>query len=157
MTGTKASDMGPSAFDFDTSDRPSMGDPHFVDAQVRAMFEEARRLLFGVDDPNASPRDAAPALIQKWATIFDARNPDFVQTMTAEAQDCWLKAHGCGSEDTEPGAPVLALVAHTLGRFVEACSEHVAGRIDDDQARFWIDAAIEDCACLLLGLENSAD
>ncbi len=134
-----------------------MGDPEFVETLVRRMFEEARRILFGLDAEHPSPQLAAPDLARRWARVFDARNTQYIQTMSPQAQEIWLKAHGCGTDDIEPGAPILALVAHTLGRFADACTAFDAGRIGDEQAQFWIDAAVEDCTCLLLGLENSAD
>ena len=142
---------------FNMPDGPSMGDPVFVEAQVRQMLEELRRILCGIDDPDINPQLAMPALAYRWARVFDARNEQLAQTMSPEAQDTWLKSLGYGTEDTEPGQPVLALVANTLLRFTGACQGHQEGRLHDDQAQFEIDTAVEDCVMFLLGPPNPAD
>lgn len=134
-----------------------MDDALFVDALVRQMLEQARRILFGLDVPNADPQQEMPALAKKWASILDARNDDFVQKLTPEAQRTFLKAHGYGSEASDPTAPLLALVTETIARFAEACVAYAEGRIGYEQATFWIETAIEDCSCLMRGLENRAD
>lgn len=134
-----------------------MGDPVFVEGLVRKMLEEVRRLLWGLDDPNLSFRTELPKLGERWIKVFSARNPDFVQTMTPEAQQVWLQNHGLAKDDPDELAPINCLLANTIGRFADACMRLEEGQMKEEQAQFWIATAIEDCTCLLLGVENYAD
>lgn len=145
--------LTPTTSYFDVTDRPSMGDPEYVEGQVRLMLDEARDVLFEGKEPQAE----IVALANKWAKRFRADNDDLVQTLSLASQDVWLKSRGLGTDDSEPGAPVLALVAHTLGRFVDAATAYHDEKIGTDQLQFAIDTAVEDCTMLLLGLDNAAD
>lgn len=133
--------------------KPSMGDEEFVDGRVRLMMDEARKILAA--DPN--PPAAIRTLVSKWAREFRADNPAYVQTWDLDAQDTFLKARGIGSNDNTPGDPVVALVAETLRRFVEAAVQFHDGDITADQMQFAIDTAAEDCTSLLRGMDNPAD
>jgi len=134
-----------------------MANVAFVNGLLAQMIEEVRIILFGLADPGVNPYEELPRVAARWASILGARNPNFAQTMTPDAQDEWLKAHGYTAEETDAGAPVRALVTETIDRFAQAFAAHAEGRIGDEQAEFWIDAALEDCSCLLRGLENPAD
>jgi hypothetical protein len=146
----------PTPLDIPTSDKPSMGDPDVVDGLVRAMLLEANKALFAAE-PGSNPQDTIKQIALKWGKLFYAGNDDYQQTLTPEGQAIWLQQHGLGAEDTELDQPVLALVAETLKRFTSASMAHANGQIDDEQLQFRLDAAVEDCVMMLLGLENSAD
>lgn len=134
-----------------------MANVSFVDGLLEQMVEETRIILFGIADPGVNPQQEMPRVAEKWAGILGAGNPNFAQKMTVQAQDKWLRVHGYGRGDAEVDAPVLALVTDTLERFVQAFAAHAEGRIGHEQAGFWMDAAIEDCSCMLRGFENRAD
>lgn len=134
-----------------------MANVAFLDGLLAQMVEETRIILFGLADPGVNPQQELPRVADKWARMLGARNSDFTQKMTPQAQDAWLRAHGYATADAGAGAPVRALVTDTLERFVQAFAAHAEGRIGDEQAEFWIDAALEDCSCLLRGFENKAD
>lgn len=134
-----------------------MANVAFVNGLLAQMAEETRIILFGLADPGVNPQQELPRVADKWARILGARNPNFAQKMTPQAQDSWLKAHGYATADAGAGASVRALVTETLERFVQAFAAHAERRIGDEQAEFWIDAALEDCSCMLRGLENPAD
>lgn len=138
--------------DFATTDKPSMGDPEFVDGQVRAMLNEVRVALFAAPE-GSNPQVAVKDIITKYAKLFDASNADYLQTMTPEAQAVWLQEHELGRNSD----PVVALVAATIGRFIDAVVPFAERQIDDDQCKFRIDTAVEDCVAMLLGIENPAD
>ena len=146
---------GPTTSYFDTSDRPSMGDPEFVDTQVRAMFDEARRILF----EHVNPPSAVAPLVDKWAKQFSPANDDYVQTLSVASLNKFLRDRGIGTNDAEDDAlaPVRALVATTLDRFVEASIAYHEEKTDDEQLKFAIDTAAEDFVSLIRGLDNPAD
>ena len=143
-------------FSFDLTDRASMGDPMFVEGQVREMLDDCRKLLLEAPE-GSNPQIEIKNLAYTWSERFWAGNSEFVQTMTPQAQAVWLQGHGLGDEEIDPKAPVTCLVAVTLGRFVDAVVPFAEGRIHRDQVEFWLEAAIEDCTCMLLGIENAAD
>lgn len=145
----------PSDSSFDTSDRPSMGDPEFVDTLVRAMFDEARRILF--ENPN--PPAAVPGLVDRWTKEFSPANDAYVQTLGVRSLNLFLRSRGLGTNDAEDDmeAPIKALVATTLDRLVEAMTAYHEEKIDDMQLQFAIDTAAEDFVALIRGLDNPAD
>lgn len=128
--------------------RPSMADSAFVDSQVRQMLMDCR------DWPRSIGWEG---LITKWADVLYAGNIAYTQVMTPEAQAAWLRQHHLGSDEAHPKAPVTDLVLMTLRRFVTADVRYLKGDIDAEQHEFWLEAAIEDCACWAVGIENSAD
>lgn len=140
---------------FDAREVPSMGDPTFVDSRVRAMFDEARKILFEACNPQAE----VPGLIDRWTKEFSPRNPAYVQILSPVALSTFLRQRGCGTDDSpeDTDAPVAALLAHTIGRFAEAAIAFHEERIDGEQLQFAIDTAVEDCMMLLRGLDNPAD
>jgi len=138
-------------------DRPSIANVAFVDGLLAQMIEEVRVVLFGLAEPAINPQRELPRVAEKWARILGAGNPNFAQKMTPKGQDEWLRAHGYATGEAGTGASVLALVKETLERFVQAYGAHADGRIGDEQANFWLDAAAEDCSCMLRGLENRAE
>lgn len=146
-----------SSFTFDTTDRPSMGDPQFVDGLIREMLDETRRALVEAPSEETNPQVEIKKIAEKWRDRLWAGNAQFTQTMSVEAQNAWLAVHNLGVDDPGPRAGVGGLVVATLKRFVEAVVPFAEGRIHSDQLEFWLEAAIEDCVCMLLGIENPAD
>lgn len=146
----------PTPMDIPTSVKPSMGDPDVVDGLVRQMLDETRIMLFE-GKPGSNPQVEIQNIAAKWGKIFYAGNPDYQQTLTPEGQAAWLKEHDLGTDDTELDQPVLALVAETLKLFASACTDFVNQQIDEEQLQFRLDTAVEDCVCMLLGIENPAD
>jgi len=134
-----------------------MANVAFVDGLIEQMVEEVRVTVFGLADPCVNPREELPAIARRWTRTLAASNPYFRQRMSPENQNAWLRAHGYGANAPDDEAPVLALVTQTIERFVQAYVAYGEGRIKQDQAEFWIDTAVEDCSCMLRGLENRAD
>lgn len=151
----------PSESSFDTDlERPSMGDPEFVEGKVRQMLDEARGLMFeGKLDGRtySKPQHGVAPLIEKWAKELGPANADYIQTMSVDALDLFLKSRGFGTNDNRPGDPVKALLAETVGRFASAATRYHGGEATDEQLAFEIDTAVEDCVALLRGLDNPAD
>ena len=121
----------PSDSSFDTDlERPSMGDPEFAEGKVRQMLDEARGLMFEGkvgDKTYANPQHGVEPLIEKWAKELGPANADYIQTMSVAALDAFLKSRGFGTDDTEPGDPVRALLAETVGRFARAATRYHGG------------------------------
>jgi hypothetical protein len=143
----------PSTSYFDTSDRPSMGDPEFVEGRVRVMFDEARRMLFEAKNPKAG----VPALVERWAKELGPDNPDYIQTMSVEGLNIFLRSRGLGEGDSHFRDPLRALVATSIERFVDVMLRFHDDQIDEGQLKFETDAAVEDTVALLRGLDNPAD
>jgi hypothetical protein len=141
------------ASNFDVSDRPSMGDPEFVEGRVRVMLDEARRLLF--ESPN--PKAGVPALVERWAKEFSPDNPDYIQTMSVEGLNIFLRARGMGTDDAHFRDPVRALIATSLNRFLDASLKFHSDELDEEQLKFEIDTCVEDTVALIRGLDNTAD
>lgn len=140
---------------FDTSDKPSMGDPDVVDGLVRVMFNEARAIMFEADNPQAE----VPGFIDRWTAKLSPDNDAYVQTWSARSLATFLRARGFGTDDpdTDTAAPLKAMLAWTVGRFVKAGTNFHDEKIDESQLQFEIETAVEDCSCLLRGLDNPAD
>ena len=134
-----------------------MGDPQFVDGLIREMLDETRKMLFEAPSEDINPQVEIKKIAEKWRDRLWAGNDEFTQTMSVEGQNAWLALHNLGVEDPDPRTGVGGLVSATLGRFVEAVVPFAEGRIHTDQLEFWLEAAIEDCVCMLLGIENPAD
>lgn len=135
-----------------------MGDPAFVDGQVRAMADELRVALFEAPE-GSNPQAIVVDIAKKYADLFCASNTDFIQTMTPEAQSVWLREHGLGNQDPPEDlkSPVTCLVSATLKKLAYGTTQHAEQQIDDEQLQFILDTGIEDCTCMLLGIENYAD
>lgn len=145
--------LTPTTSYFDERDLPSMGDPEFAEGQVRLMLDNARKLLFEADNPQAG----VPALVEKWAKELSPANGAYIQTMSVESLNAFLRARGCGTDDEGDLDPVRALVASTISRFVETAMAHHDGQVTDEMAGFAIDAMVEDTVMALRGLDNPAD
>lgn len=147
---------------FDARDKPRMGDPFFVDAEVRARGAEANEVYqhyIKSANPGAhlTAQDEITALAERWAKVFCADNAEYVQTLSLEGQAAWLRDHGYGSDDVDNHDPVRALVAAAVKPIIDAARGLDGGHIDEEACQFRIDVAIEDCTAMLLGIENSAD
>lgn len=138
---------------FDTRDLPSMGDPEFVSNQARLMLDEARKVMFEAEHPQG---EAAP-LVDKWAKEFSPANPAYVQTLGLASLNAFLRARGLGTSDADDDAPVKALVASMIERFVDTATKFHNGEVDGGMMQFTIDTVVEDMTMLLRGLDNPAD
>lgn len=146
----------PTPVEFDTSNRPSMGDPEVVDGIVRQLAHDVSDALLAAKD-GSNPQIAIKALAEKYRDIFYAGNTSYVQTLSPEAQMVWLQRHDIGTDETDPRQVAGCLAVVTIERLSSAIIDHAEEQIDDDQLQFRLDTAIEDCVTLLLGIENRAD
>lgn len=151
---TKRPPLTPSTSYFDEqTEKPSMGDPAFVEGLVRSMFDEARRILFEAKNPQA---EAAP-LVAKWAKELSPENTAYEQTLGLASLNTFLRSRGYGMGEEVGDAPLKALLAVKIGEFVDAAVAYHESRITDDQLAFTIDATVEDTVKALQGLDNPAD
>lgn len=138
---------------FDERDLPSMGDPEHVESLVRKMLDEAKDVLFGAKNPQA----AAAPLVEKWVKTLSPANTEFIQTLSPHSLAVFLRKRGLGTDDADDIAPVRALIAETISRFVEIATAYHEAKVSEAQLAFGIDAAVEDCQMMLRGLDNPAD
>lgn len=144
------------------ADAPNMGDPDFVEAQVRDMLAkvvEVRTKYLAEPDGDKAAADAQAAVqgvLTIWGQTLAADNGAIVQTMSLASQAAWLRQHGFGANDEDDHDPVRALLANTVRQVIEAGAAHENGLSEED-AQFRVDAAVEDCVSMLLGMENSGD
>lgn len=153
----RAEDRGEDQLGLDTGDKPSMGDAEFVEGQVRSFLGElvAIRAGYNADDGSDSV-EALNTLVNMWAEKLSAANPGIIQTMTMEAQAVFLISKGFANVHRPLQEAMQALIAHAAKEFVDTMVAH-EGELSDEDAKFRVDAQVEDTVALIMGVENAAD
>jgi hypothetical protein len=134
-----------------SSDKPSMGDPEFVEGKLRELGTEladTRKAYNASTSPKAhvEAADAANEAVKRSSADLAASNTAYQQTISAEGQQIFVAQRGYEN---------LEAVLHEFAdRALAAIIRLENEVIDDDQFQFEIDAAVEDTQALVMGLDR---
>lgn len=161
----RAKDRGTAAvFSFIADDpadeRPYLGDPAEVEALVRQFCAETQRIQVEAGAGRMAHDAALQALndaAQAHASIFMGQNSAYrAMPFNAPEQIGPFLAQRMAIEG-DPAQACYVMFMNTANQIMTAFLAHQSGELDDDDAKFQIDAAVEDATSALLGLPVVAE
>ncbi len=140
--------------------RPALGSMEVVEGLVREYLGEltANRVRYHKDEISGEQAvSAAGALAQRYAAIFMGRDSAYFALPWNSPEQLGASLARRFAEAPQPEDAVEVFLAMAAADLMAILVEREDDAIDDDAARFRIDALIEDTAHALLGLDNPAD
>lgn len=125
----------------------------FVEELLREMLADAEKMVPLLDDRTAIIKSVS----DKWVGVFSPSNSRFTQSTTLNRLASFLRSRGFAQSSIDDELPLKALLIYTIDQHLSGVEELANGKIDEQQAGFWTDAAVEDCFMFLQRMDNPAE